>query len=653
MIQIPRALGLVLALSALAASARAQVAEARSCWLTHYSFVGKTEPQLRAIAQNIRAGGMDTVYVGMYSGQATLWPSRAYRSAGGNWNSSSIDYARDLCRIFHDEGLQVGAWFEYGLAAGYATHPIAVAHPDWLARDSTGDPVTGENGGFVFLSPGSQPATDMIVAMVRELAEDYDFDDVQVDRIRWGRKTSGREYGYEASTTALYQAQYGQSPPSNVNNGQWVAFREGLVNALMQRCYDAVKVANPTIVVSAAPTGSYGITQHMQRWSSWLAGGYIDLVIPQMYMTSLSSFQTEFNVCRTEAGPYLAKLGVGYRASDDADWSLVQSQIQYARGQGVPHGALWVYHTYTAQIAIQDEIDHLDLPGGPWSTAARNPFTSSRSHQIVGDDADGAATVVETAGAWQSSAQAGFLRFGSRVAPGTSPASVEWQLAIPRTGTYDAYVWYTASSNRDDAARYTVEHYNGSAVVEVDQRTNGSRWVRLGRFLFEGGPAAVRMRLANTNATSTEWISSDGVKLVHAPEGENECATRPNSVGPGMRIGWLGTTSIAANDLALVAERGPPNGFGLFYYGLNAVQVPFGDGLRCVGGSTFRFAPAQQLDAQGNVLRYVSHNAPPLNGGGAIPAGATRHFQFWYRNPAGPGGTGFNLSDGMALVFRP
>ena len=45
---------LVVALACFVPSVAAQAPELRACWLTHYSYVGKTEPQLRAIAQNIR-----------------------------------------------------------------------------------------------------------------------------------------------------------------------------------------------------------------------------------------------------------------------------------------------------------------------------------------------------------------------------------------------------------------------------------------------------------------------------------------------------------------------------------------------------------------------------------------------------------------------
>ena len=370
--------------------------EVRACWLTQYAYLGQSESQLRAIAQNIRAGGMNTVYVAVYAGARTLWPSKAYLAAGGSWQSPSVDYADLLVDVFHDEGLAVGAWFEYGLAVGLSDHPLAVAHPDWLARDQGGDPVTGENGGFVFLSPGHPDATAMIVEMVRELAANYDFDDIQVDRIRWGRKTTGREYGYEAATAGLYQSTYGVAPPTDVNDPHWVQFREGLVNDVVARCYDAVKQTHPGIVVSSAPTGSYGITQHMQRWSDWVEGGYMDLVMPQMYLTSLSAFQNELQTQLAQAPAHKDRIGVGYRASEDNDWSLVASQLQYADTQGVPHGCLWVYHQYTSQIAIQDEIDNLSQPGQEWGVSADNPFVDEDTIQLIVDDDDGAPAYTES-----------------------------------------------------------------------------------------------------------------------------------------------------------------------------------------------------------------------------------------------------------------
>ena len=490
-----------------------RAAELRGCWLTHYAFQNKTDAQLRAIAQNILAGHMNTVYVCVYGGGTVHWPSKAYQAAGGTWASPNFDAVRRLVRIFHEEGLKVGAFFEYGMALGPAGHPIAVAHPEWLARDIHGDPVTGENGGFVFLSPGHPDAMNLLVSMIRELAENYSFDDIQLDRFRWGRKTTGREYGYETATADLYRAAYGTDPPTNVNNSRWVEFREGLVNQAVQQCYEAVKAANPEIAVSSAPVGSYGITQHMQRWSAWVEGGYMDLVMPQMYVTSLSAFINEFNTQVAQAPDHLDKLAVGYRASEDDDYLVVTDQLNYARGQGIPHGGLWVYHQYTSQIAIQDEIDYLPQPGQSWELPAGNPFVSDRAVQLVVDNLDGA-TAYQEAGTWINSAQPDYFQFDSRVIAGGDAGYARFRTATPKTGRYDVYVWYTASSNRNDQAEYTVWHGNGSSTVYLDQRSNGGRWVHLGRWPFWAGPITHRVRVSNAGAEPGEYTSSDAMKLV-------------------------------------------------------------------------------------------------------------------------------------------
>ena len=93
----------------LAAPVLAQDSEVRACWLTQYAYLGRTDTELRAMAEEMKEGGLNTVYVAMYAGAQTLWPSQAYLAAGGTWQSASTDHAERLTRIFGEEGLAVGA----------------------------------------------------------------------------------------------------------------------------------------------------------------------------------------------------------------------------------------------------------------------------------------------------------------------------------------------------------------------------------------------------------------------------------------------------------------------------------------------------------------------------------------------------------------
>ncbi len=132
----------------------------------------------------------------------------------------------------------------------------------------------------------------------------------------------------------------------------------------------------------------------------------------------------------------------------------------------------------------------------------------------------------------------------------------------------------------------------------------------------------------------------------------NYCFVSPNSVGPGAIIGASGSTSVAANDLVLEVSGGPPGRPGLFFYGSIAAGAVFGDGVRCVAGGTFRLYPIVFMDAAGTASHALDLTSPP-NAAGTIESSDAWFFQFWYRDPGGPGGSGFNLSDGLRGAFCP
>lgn len=126
------------------------------------------------------------------------------------------------------------------------------------------------------------------------------------------------------------------------------------------------------------------------------------------------------------------------------------------------------------------------------------------------------------------------------------------------------------------------------------------------------------------------------------------CSAGLNSTGQGALMGHEGTTSLAADDLVLTCSGVLPLAPGIFFYGTQPIQVPFGDGFRCVGGSIFRFH-AQWADEFGVATRVVDYDNP-INPDGRITAGSTWNFQFWYRDPSF-GTAGFNLSDGLEVIF--
>ncbi len=128
----------------------------------------------------------------------------------------------------------------------------------------------------------------------------------------------------------------------------------------------------------------------------------------------------------------------------------------------------------------------------------------------------------------------------------------------------------------------------------------------------------------------------------------SKCYLGPNSGG----------VSVSADDLLLVAGNLPASQPGLFYMGAGQTEITFGDGLRCVspGALGIHRFPITIGDPWGSVTLgpgIVQHSLTSFAASGHISAGQTWNFQYWYRDPAGPCGTSFNLSTGVGVTFAP
>ncbi len=127
----------------------------------------------------------------------------------------------------------------------------------------------------------------------------------------------------------------------------------------------------------------------------------------------------------------------------------------------------------------------------------------------------------------------------------------------------------------------------------------------------------------------------------------NYCQTSPNSVGPGATMSFAGVTFVSQNNFDLYAYGLPPNKLGVFFYGQNQANVPYGNGRRCVGNPFFRL-PAQTSNGFGDLTYHLDLTTLPA--GGQITSGQTWNFAAYYRDPAA-GGANFNATDGLSVLW--
>ena len=129
----------------------------------------------------------------------------------------------------------------------------------------------------------------------------------------------------------------------------------------------------------------------------------------------------------------------------------------------------------------------------------------------------------------------------------------------------------------------------------------------------------------------------------------NGCASSINPAGAN--LAGSGAASAVA-DTFLLSGTGMPNSSALYFQGTTLLAgTPFGDGLRCAGGSVIRLATKSNV---GGASQYPDVGDLLISVKGLIQGNVTRSYQVWYRNAANfcqP--ETFNLSNGVAVTWIP
>ena len=129
-----------------------------------------------------------------------------------------------------------------------------------------------------------------------------------------------------------------------------------------------------------------------------------------------------------------------------------------------------------------------------------------------------------------------------------------------------------------------------------------------------------------------------------------------NSTGSAGVLRAQGYASVGADTLSLGAWGLPSTASGIFFQGTDpsngGAGTVLGDGLLCVGGSIVRLATKF---ASGGQTHFPQPGDPLVSVRGAVPvAGATRHYQFWYRNAANfCTSATFNYTNSVVVTWSP
>lgn len=131
----------------------------------------------------------------------------------------------------------------------------------------------------------------------------------------------------------------------------------------------------------------------------------------------------------------------------------------------------------------------------------------------------------------------------------------------------------------------------------------------------------------------------------------NGCA---NSINPaGANIAAAGVASVAADTVVLTGSGMPPGSPCLYFQGTAQANLPFGDGVLCIGGQIIRLGIKFNTLAGSSTI--PSGIDPPLSVMGAVPPmGGFRFYSAWYRDAAAFCTTAtFNVTNGVGVLWTP
>lgn len=448
--------------------------------------------------------GFNAVFPKVWYTGGTIYPSSIVETAGGPGQLAAF-YARDpmpdIIELAHMYGLEVHAWVEYGFMMhhSYATGQhgaLLTANPEW--KNMTKDSLYHEStvyGNFFWADPGNPEVVDFIVDLHRELVERYpDIDGIHLDRIRY----PGDQFGYTEIARQRFQDETGGPDPFTIERGTaewtaWVNWRRRQTTETAGKIYEAVKNVNENIIVSGAVVAPYMIDtnqEKLQYWPDWVANGYVDMISPLMYLSSVDQFVSQLAWVKNTLGdtdiPIYPRIAYpSYFGVTDTTQAqeLLNGQVDHARLSGIEGMILWNHLTLTGADAFYylENVLYENDAVSPFSERITTPMDSGW---------------FDRTGTWQE------VDGGVRGTYLTNEYNGEamWRFMFPTAHTFDVFASWPASEDNSGAAVFTgMVRAEEVFTKSVDQRDDAP-WHYIGSASPDAfDPLTVRLSRSENN----------------------------------------------------------------------------------------------------------------------------------------------------------
>ena len=335
----------------------AQTPEVRGVWVARDSLGSRAE--IRTMMQQLREANFNLALIDVWSRGYPIWRSEVFERETG----VAIDptYSeRDVMRECLEEGAAAGIvvmpWAEYGFVGGWSEYfagpnkrgVIFERHPEWLARNKSGDErFTAPTGFFYWMAHTRPDVQEFLISLMEELFTKYNLPGLQFDRVRY----PSLECGYDDYTAELYrQENNGAALPTDHLNTQWVRWRADKLNEFSRKFYARLRGRN-RLISNAPVVYPFSYVNFAQDYPAWQRDAALDFTVPQIYRRTTAEYVGEL-VRQITASPDPKTLVPGVDITNSDSPAVLAEMIQATRERNLPGVVVWYFKALQTTNAL-------------------------------------------------------------------------------------------------------------------------------------------------------------------------------------------------------------------------------------------------------------------------------------------------------------
>lgn len=285
--------------------------EVRGMWLDRGTIVkAKSKKDLAPLFDRMAESGINTVFFETINSSYPIYPSRV--APEQNPMTKGWDPLQASIELAHERGMELHAWAWIFAAANQGHNrilgkpenylgPVISRNPSWVLKDQNGE-VFNRTPGFkkAFLDPANPEVRRYLLALLEEIATNYDVDGIQLDYIRYPFQDgiTKQQFGFTDVSRSLFKQTYGIDPKNiKVNSppwSQWTGFRIAQISSFVSETSQLLKSKRPDLVLSTAvfPIETRERLKVLQQhWEDWIDNSSVDMVVLMTYALNTGSFE--------------------------------------------------------------------------------------------------------------------------------------------------------------------------------------------------------------------------------------------------------------------------------------------------------------------------------------------------------------------------